>query len=161
MENKVVEYLKTNKYKYEKNDLIAELKKAGYVDDDIMEGVREAYGEMNELVSTISSDKAPELTRKGKIAEFLKGFFIFLLINSVVISVIGFIIADYSRFATILFPVSIVMIIAILAGWVRLIKRSFRSGRRYFAMGLIVALFLPLLIAGGCFVVVMNSLSGL
>jgi hypothetical protein len=146
MENKIIEYLKENKDKYERDDLIAELKKTGYSDEEIAEGIKTVYEKRGAVeVLTPTSEGQPQLSRKVKIIEFCKGFFLFILISIVV-----------SLMSLVLGPFSIISGIGLLIGGIIWIRRSFEAGRKYFAIGLIVALILPFLFVGGCFIVILN-----
>lgn len=83
MNQNIITYLEQNKNKYSKEVLIEELKKAGYLEQDIIEGTSYIYGsgELNQSVSRIINfwdfkAKIEYQSSSQKWKDFLFGFFI-------------------------------------------------------------------------------------
>lgn len=150
MESNIVEYLRQNKDKYEKDDLVAELKRSGYKDEDIAEGIMNVYGERIGKIEGHILESKPEIKAGSKVLEFLGGFFAFVLYYLLSLA-LEMTFAEAFPFATLLLLAAFFVIGFI---W---IKRRFRDGRRYFALGLVTASVLPFLLSGGCFIILLGN----
>lgn len=150
MQNQIREYLQSNKGKYAREDLITELKKAGYRDDAIALGVKDVFGDDSFVQENYYKPKGRSGDVKHDVIDLIVGFFITLFTNAILIIVTAWSVNNFFYDENILWLVGGLLLIANAF----FIYRRFKIGRRYFAIGMIAALLLPLLLVGGCFILV-------
>lgn len=153
MNQNIITYLNENKEKYSKDALIAELKKAGYAQGDIAEGIAQVFGGAVPSPVTVNTsfwnfkDKRVYTKASEKWADFLFGVFVPMIVGLVLSPVSFFLRGTLS-----------VLGILMLCLWIIVLIRLFKCRRMMFYGLLTAVVFIPIIFI--LFIIVMYSSHG-
>jgi hypothetical protein len=163
----ITKYLWDNKGKYSEDELLNELSKIGYAEDEIRQGIRIVYGSestlgKSELPSQSTGffnmlDKKVYSNKKEKFFDFLFGFLGVIIVNSVLLYGIVFLLSlthSSGRGFDILnlFNLPYLNLLGIVL-YIFEIWYFAHLKRKYVVIGIISQIAIPIIFIGACFVI--------